>query len=63
MVLSACAESIVLSAGGTENVILSMRAESITLSALLAESMMLSAPQKHPHRSIFLFSRLVFFAK
>ncbi len=61
MVLSARAESIVLSAGEAESVILSTRADIIILSAPLAESMMLSAPQKHCHRSIFLYSRLVFF--
>jgi hypothetical protein len=41
------AESIILSAGGTESMVLSAHAESIILSALPAESMILS--QRHPH--------------
>ncbi len=43
MILSAHAESIILSAGGAESMILSMCAESIILSVSPAESVMLSA--------------------
>jgi hypothetical protein len=44
MILSARAESIILSAGGTDSMILSMHAESVILSAPPAKSMVLSAP-------------------
>jgi hypothetical protein len=42
-------ESIILSAGGAESMIISSCAESIILSAPLAESMILSAPPAHEH--------------
>ena len=65
MILSAHAESIILSAGGAESMILSMRDESIIPSAPPAESVMLSALQKHCHGSIlqsnFWYFRLKFF--
>jgi hypothetical protein len=44
MILSALAESIILSAWPAESMILSELAESIILSALPAENMILSAP-------------------
>ncbi len=44
------AESIILSAGGAESMILSARAEGIILSAPTAESMICS--ERHPHASV-----------
>jgi hypothetical protein len=44
MILSACSESIILSAGGAESMILSRCAKSIILSVPSAERMILSAP-------------------
>ncbi len=44
VILSAHAESSILSVGGTESMMLSACAESMIVSVLLAESMILSAP-------------------
>jgi hypothetical protein len=53
MMLSACAESIILSAGGAENIILSAHAESIILSVPSAKIMILPVP---PAESIILLA-------